>query len=480
MADRDSPSFNIRPVVLSGGSGTRLWPMSRESYPKQLLPLVSTLSLLQETARRVSDPSLFAPPIVVCNEEHRFVVAEQLREIGIAPNTIALEPVGRNTAPALCIGAMLALREDADALILILPSDHTVADASAFRSACTRAASAAALGALVTFGITPTRPETGYGYIRRGAPLGAENGCYRIAEFVEKPDTATAAAYLAGGQHAWNSGMFLFPARLALAEMARLEPAMVEGCRTALEGATRDLDFLRLAREPFAALVGQSIDYALMERTDKAAVVPVEMGWSDVGAWSALWEIGGKDGSGNVLIGDVTAIDARNSYVRSEGRLVAAVGIEDLIVIATDDAVLVARRDRAQDVKAVVERLKASNRPELSFHPRIYRPWGYFQTLHDGERFQVKRITVKPGARLSLQMHHHRAEHWIVVNGTARVTRGEDSFLLSENESAYIPMFTKHRLENPGKVPLNLIEVQSGAYLGEDDIVRFDDAYGRN
>jgi mannose-1-phosphate guanylyltransferase/mannose-6-phosphate isomerase len=480
MTDATPPDRKIRPVVLSGGAGTRLWPMSREAYPKQLLPLTSALSLLQETARRVSDPNLFAPPIVVCNEEHRFVVAEQLREIGIVPGAIALEPVGRNTAPALCIGAMLALRDDADALILILPSDHAIADAAAFRAACARAADAAASGALVTFGIAPTRAETGYGYIRRGAPLGAANGCYRVAEFVEKPDAATAASFVAGGQHAWNSGMFLFPARLALEEMARLEPAMIEGCRAALEGATHDLDFLRLAREPFAALTGRSIDYALMERTDRAAVVPVEMGWSDVGAWSALWEIGGKDTSGNVLVGDVTAIDARNSYVRAEGRLVAAVGIEDLVVVATEDAVLVARRDRAQDVKDIVERLKAANRPESSFHPRVYRPWGYYQTLHDGERFQVKRITVKPGARLSLQMHHHRAEHWVVVNGTARVTRGEESFLLTENESTFIPMFTKHRLENPGKVPLNLIEVQSGAYLGEDDIVRFDDAYGRN
>jgi mannose-1-phosphate guanylyltransferase / mannose-6-phosphate isomerase len=474
---RDHP--RIHPVVLSGGAGTRLWPMSREAYPKQLLPLTSELSLLQETARRVSDPARFAAPLIVCNEEHRFAVAEQLRQLGIAPAAILLEPVGRNTAPAVAVAALALAREDPDALMLVLPSDHAIADAAAFRAACDMAAAAARTGALVTFGIRPDRPETGYGYIRRGAALKGANGAFRVAEFVEKPDAKTAAAYVAGGMHDWNSGMFLFPARLAIDELERLEPEMVALCRAALDGAQSDLDFLRLARAPFESAPAKSIDYALMEHTAAAAVVPAEMGWNDVGAWSALWDIGAKDGNGNVVGGDVVTVDVANSYLRSEGRLIAAVGVSDLIVISTDDVVLVVPRDRAQDVKAIVDGLKKSNRPEPVFHPRIYRPWGYYQTVHDGERFQVKRITVKPGARLSLQMHHHRAEHWIIVNGSALVTRGEETFLLTENQSAYIPMFTRHRLENPGKVPLNLIEVQSGSYLGEDDIVRYDDSYGR-
>lgn len=470
----------IHPVVLSGGSGTRLWPMSREAYPKQLLPLVSELSLLQETARRVAEPTLFHAPLFVCNEEHRFIVAEQLRQIDIAPRGIVLEPVGRNTAPAVCVAALLLAADDPEALMLVLPSDHVIADARLFHDACRIAAAAAARGALVTFGITPDRPETGYGYIRRGEGLANVEGAYRVAEFVEKPNAATARQFLAGGKHAWNSGMFLFPASLVIDEMERFEPEMVSRCRDAVAGLAKDLDFLRLARDPFAAAPSKSIDYALMEKTDRAAVVPAELGWNDVGSWSALWDIGKKDDAGNVVMGDVTLLDATNSYVRSEDRLVAAIGIKDLIVIATDDVVLVVPRERAQDVKAMVDKLRAGNRTEPAFHPRVYRPWGYYQTVHDGDRFQVKRITVKPGAQLSLQMHHHRAEHWIVVNGTARVTCGEKTFLLTENESTYIPMFTKHRLENPGKVALNLIEVQSGGYLGEDDIVRFDDQYGRN
>ncbi len=482
MATQAADSGNrrmIHPVVLSGGAGTRLWPMSREAYPKQLLPLLSELSLLQETARRVNDPTRFAAPLVVCNEEHRFVVAEQLRELAIAPAAILLEPAGRNTAPAVAIAALALLKDDADALMLVLPSDHAIADTAAFHAACDAAAEAARQGALVTFGIRPDRPETGYGYIRRGAALKGATGAFRVAEFVEKPDAATAASYLAGGKHDWNSGMFLFPARLALDELERLDPEMVALCRRALDEATADLDFLRLARAPFEAIAGKSIDYALMEHTASAAVVPADMGWNDVGAWSALWDVGDKDADGNVVGGDVVTVDVRNSYLRSEGKLIAAVGVSDMIVVATDDVVLVVPRDRAQDVKQVVDGLKKSNRPEPMFHPRIYRPWGYYQTVHDGERFQVKRITVKPGAKLSLQMHHHRAEHWIIVNGSALVTRGEDTFLLTENQSAYIPMFTPHRLENPGKVPLNLIEVQSGSYLGEDDIVRYEDNYGR-
>ncbi len=363
--------------------------------------------------------------------------------------------------------------------MLVLPSDHAIADTAAFHAACATAARAARAGALVTFGIRPDRAEAGYGYIRRGAALDGVGGAFRVAEFVEKPDAATAASFVAGGTHDWNSGMFLFPARLALDELTRLEPEMVAACRRALDEAQSDLDFLRLAREPFEQAPAKSIDYALMEHTATAAVVPADMGWNDVGAWSALWDIGTKDENGNVIGGDVVTVDVSNSYLRSEGRLIAAVGVSDLIVVSTDDVVLVVPRDRAQDVKSIVDGLKKSNRPEPTFHPRIYRPWGYYQTVHDGERFQVKRITVKPGAKLSLQMHHHRAEHWIIVNGSALVTRDDETVLLTENQSAYIPMFTRHRLENPGKVPLNLIEVQSGSYLGEDDIVRYEDNYGR-
>jgi mannose-1-phosphate guanylyltransferase/mannose-1-phosphate guanylyltransferase/mannose-6-phosphate isomerase len=454
--------------------------MSREAYPKQLLPLVSESSLLQDTARRVSEPALFHAPLFVCNDEHRFIVAEQLRQVDIAPRAIVLEPLGRNTAPAVCVAALLLTNEDPEAHMLVLPSDHILTDVASFHAACRTALEAASSGALVTFGIAPDRPETGYGYIRRGTALKAVKGAYRVAEFVEKPDEATARDFVAGGKHAWNSGMFLFPCALLLSELERQEPEMVAACRRAVAATKSDLDFLRLDKEAFAAAPSKSIDYALMERTDKAAVVPVELGWNDVGTWSALWDIGTKDESGNVTKGDVVALGAKNSYLRSEGRLVAAIGVENMIVISTDDVVLVLPRDRAQDVKLVVDKLRAGNRSEPAFHPRVYRPWGFYQTIHDGERFQVKRITVKPGAQLSLQMHHHRAEHWIVVNGTAKVTCGEETFLLPENESTYIPMFTKHRLENPGKVPLNLIEVQSGGYLGEDDIVRFDDQYGRN
>ncbi|MBM3488572.1 MAG: mannose-1-phosphate guanylyltransferase/mannose-6-phosphate isomerase [Alphaproteobacteria bacterium] len=480
MARDDPSAIKIQPVILSGGSGTRLWPLSREAYPKQLLPLTSEASLLQNTVRRIADPAQFAPPLVVCNLEHRFIIAEQLRAIGIAPRRIVLEPIGRNTAPAAAIAALLAARDDPKTLLLLMPSDHAIADPGAFARAVATAAGAAAAGGLVTFGIKPTRPETGYGYLRRGAPLAGVPGCFAVAAFTEKPAQATAAEYVAGGAHDWNSGMFLYRADAFLAELARLEPGLLAGCRAALDAAETDLDFLRLGRDAFAAVPSISIDYAVMERTGNAVVVPVDMGWNDVGSWSALWDIAERDAAGNVLIGDVLALDARNSYVRSEGRLVATVGIDDLIIVAGADAVLVLPRSRAQDVKALVDRLKAERRSEAVLHPVVYRPWGYYQSVIEGERFQVKRITVNVGARLSLQMHHHRAEHWIVVNGTARVTRGEDTFLLYENASTYIPPNTRHRLENPGKVPLNLIEVQSGSYLGEDDIVRFEDSYGRN
>lgn len=470
----------IIPVILSGGTGTRLWPMSRESYPKQLLALTSERSLLQETVARVVDPARFAPPMIVCNAEHRFIIAEELKQTGVTPHSIVLEPVGRNTAPAVAVAALMLAEADAQALMLVLPSDHTIADEAAFRSAVASAAAVAGNGALITFGIKPTTAETGYGYIHRGAPLKGHAGCFEVAEFVEKPDAATAARYLSAGDYDWNSGMFLFAPSSYLAELERLEPEMLDACRAAVSGAEKDLDFLRLAADAFRRSPSRSIDYAVMEHTRRAVVVPAEMGWSDIGSWKALWDIGARDGSGNVLVGDVEAIDSANSYLRSESRLLAAIGVRDMIVVATDDVVLVLPKDRAQDVRMLVDALKSRNRTEADMHPRVYRPWGYYQTVHAGDRFQVKRITVNVGASLSLQLHRHRAEHWVVANGAARVTRGDEVFMLNENESTFIPPNTRHRLENPGKVPLNLIEIQSGSYLGEDDIVRFEDDYGRD
>jgi mannose-1-phosphate guanylyltransferase/mannose-1-phosphate guanylyltransferase/mannose-6-phosphate isomerase len=477
---RDDKAGTITPVILSGGSGTRLWPMSRALYPKQLLPLVSAHSLLQETVQRVADPARFAAPLVIANDEHRFIIAEQLRQIDAAPQAIVLEPVGRNTAPAACIAALILAASDPGALLLVMPSDHVIADGDAFRAAVARAAEAARAGALVTFGIAADRPETGYGYIRRGAPLQGQDGCYAVAAFVEKPDRARAQSYVAAGDYAWNSGIFLFPAGLYLDELTRRHPELVAGCRAALEKAQRDLTFLRLDKQSFAALRGESIDYAVMEHTKRAAVVPVSMGWDDIGSWDALWSIGDKDATGNVMLGDVIAEDSKNSYFRSEERLIAALGVEDLVVVATGDVVLVAKRDRAQDIKLLVARLERAGRSELGTHLTVHRPWGTYRSIHEGNRVQVKHIMVKPGAQLSLQMHHHRAEHWVVVSGTAKVVRGEDEIMLYEDQSTYIPLGTKHRLENPGKIPLHLIEVQSGSYLGEDDIVRFQDTYGRS
>jgi mannose-1-phosphate guanylyltransferase/mannose-6-phosphate isomerase len=470
----------ITPVILSGGAGTRLWPLSRSLYPKQLLPLVGGETLLQEAARRVADPARFEAPILVANDEHRFIVAEQLRAIGVAPAALILEPVGRNTAPAIAVAALTAVEKDPDALILVMPSDHVIGNRAAFVAAVERAADAARAGGLVTFGITADRPETGYGYIKRGAPLGKVDGVFKVAAFVEKPDRAKAADYLAAGDYVWNSGIFLFPAKPFLAELERLRPEMLKGVRAAMSGAARDLDFLRLEKAAFAALKGESVDYAVMEHTANAAVVPVEMGWSDVGSWDALWDIKAKDNDGNVVQGDVVLEDVKNTYVRAEHGLVAALGVEDLVVVTTDDVVLVARRDRAQDIKKVIARLEKDKRPELAAHMVVHRPWGTYCSIHNGERVQVKHIMVKPGAKLSLQMHHHRAEHWVVVTGTAKVTRGKEEIILFEDQSTYIPMGTPHRLENPGKIPLHLIEVQSGSYLGEDDIVRFEDTYGRS
>jgi mannose-1-phosphate guanylyltransferase / mannose-6-phosphate isomerase len=470
----------IHPVILSGGSGTRLWPMSRTLYPKQLLTLFGHESLLQQTARRVVEPERFAPPLLVANEEHRFIIAEQLREIAVTPRALLLEPVGRNTAPAACIAALALTETEPDPLMLLMPSDHTIGDRAVFGAAIDRASVAARAGALVSFGIAPERAETGYGYIRRGGELNGIEGVFAVAEFVEKPGLDQAQEYIASGEHSWNSGIFLFAARLYLDELERLRPDMVAACRQALATAQRDSDFIRLGKEAFSACADDSIDYAVMEHTRRAAIVPVSMGWSDVGSWDALWELGIKDQDGNSIAGNVIAEEAHNCYLRSEAGLVAAVGIEDLVVVATADAVMVAPRNRTQEVKKLVARLVRDRREEADALPTVHRPWGNFTSLHNGHRVQVKHIMVKPGGKLSLQMHHHRAEHWIVVQGTAKIRRGEQEMMLSEDQSTYIPIGTAHRLENPGKIPLHLIEVQSGSYLGEDDIVRLEDSYGRS
>ena len=469
----------IYPVVLSGGSGTRLWPMSRTLYPKQLLTLFGQDSLLQQTVRRVAGDGRFAAPLLVANEEHRFIIAEQLREIGAVPGALLLEPIARNTAPAACVAALALSETDPDPLILVMPSDHTIGDAEAFLAAVDLAATAARNGALVTFGITPERAETGYGYIQRGVTLATE-GVFAVAKFVEKPGPEQAREYLVSGEYSWNSGIFLFPARLYIDELERQRPDMVAACRRALAEGRRDSDFTRLDKEAFSACDSDSIDYAVMEKTHRAAVVPVAMEWSDIGSWDALWEMSAKDRDGNSIEGNVLAEDTRNCYLRSEAGLVAAIGIEDLVVVGTADAVMVAPRRRTQEVKKLVARLVSERRDEADALPTVHRPWGSFTSLHNGHRVQVKHIVVKPGGKLSLQMHHHRAEHWVVVQGTARIRRGEEEMMLSEDQSTYIPLGTAHRLENPGKIPLHLIEVQSGSYLGEDDIVRLEDSYGRS
>ena len=464
---------DLLPVILSGGSGTRLWPLSRESYPKQFLPLVEDISMLQATWRRVA-PLAGRRPIVVANQEHRFMAAEQLREMGAEPSAILLEPVGRNTAPAIAVAALEAMRDGEDALLLVLPSDHVIRDEAAFHAVVRAALPAAREGRLVTFGIVPTAPETGYGYIQATAGEGVR----AVAQFVEKPDRATAEAYLASGAYFWNSGMFLFRASRYLQELQRWQPAMLAACRQALDEARRDTDFVRLQAEHFADCPSDSIDYAVMEKTDAAAVIALDAGWNDVGSWAALWEATAQDAEGNAHHGDVIALNCRNTYAHAS-RLVAMIGLEDVVVVDTDDALLIAHRDQVQQVKDVVGKIKGSGRTHAVTHRKVYRPWGAYDSIDNGERFQVKRITVKPGGALSLQMHHHRAEHWIVVSGTAKVTRGDETILLAENQSTYIPLGVVHRLENPGRLPLELIEVQSGAYLGEDDIVRFEDVYGR-
>jgi len=422
-------------------------------------------------------------PVILCNEEHRFLVAEQLRQLGVSPGAIVLEPVGRNTAPAAAVAALHAAGLSKEALILVLPADHAITDESTFAAAVTAGIPAARAGRLITFGILPAHPETGYGYIKLGAPLdgiGGQDSVRAVAAFKEKPDLETAKTYVDSGEYVWNSGIFLFSAQTYLDELSRHAPDMVDSCRASLAKARQDLDFTRLETESFEACVDNSIDYAIMEKTSLAAVVSMDAGWSDVGSWRALWEIGGRDETGNVLSGDVLAQDTRDTYVRAEGRLVATLGVENLVIVETSDAVLVAAKDKVQDVKKLVDQLKQAGRGEATIHRKVYRPWGSYQGIDLGQGFQVKRITVNPGSTLSLQMHHHRAEHWVVVRGTARITRGEETVLLSEDQSTYIPLGTTHRLNNPGKIPLELIEVQTGSYLGEDDIVRFEDIYGRD
>ncbi len=475
----------LLPVILAGGGGTRLWPMSREHYPKQFLALTGDDSLLQQTVKRLdlaTDQASIDPPLILCNEEHRFLVAEQLRLIDADNSGIFLEPVGRNTAPALTIAALHAARGDGDPILFMMPADHVIRDLDAFHAAIARGMKEASTGSLVTFGIVPDRPETGYGYIRQGEALDGE-GVNRIAEFVEKPDLETAEGYLAEGHHVWNSGMFMMRASVWLQAIEQHRPDILEAAGTAYGQASEDGDFLHLDQAAFSACPADSVDYAVMERiagTDQpSAVIAMDAGWSDVGAWSSLWEIAEHDADGNMLRGDVCSIDSKDCAIVADHRFVAALGCEDLVVVETADAVMVAPRNKAQSVKQIVAWLKQQGRDERLTHRRVYRPWGNYESIDFGARFQVKRITVSPGERLSLQMHHHRAEHWIVVTGTARVTRNDETFLLGENESTYIPLGATHRLENPGTIPLEIIEIQSGAYLGEDDIVRFEDAYHR-
>lgn len=477
----------IYPVILSGGSGTRLWPLSRAALPKQLLPLVSDRSMLQETLLRLAGlPGVSDTPMVVCGHDHRFLVAEQMQEIGVAHPAIMLEPIGRNTAPAVAVAALALLEQDVDATMIVLPADHLIADTAAFHLAIGRAAQAAEAGYLVTFGIQPDAPETGYGYIRRGEGLEQQGDAelknvWRVGAFVEKPDAATAQTYVQSGEYFWNSGMFVFKAARYLQELEKFRPDILAAARAAWQQRVNDLDFCRLATEAFKACPSESIDYAVMEKTDAAAVIPVDIGWNDIGSWSSLWQTAtGRDNAGNSVRGDVLLEQVSNSYVRAESRMVAAIGLTDVVIIETQDAVLVAHKDQAQQVKKIVERMQADARGEHITHTRVFRPWGWYEQRDAGARFQVKRIMLKPGAKISLQSHQHRSEHWVVVSGTATVTRGEEVLTLNENQSTYIPAGMVHRLANDADQPLHIIEIQSGSYLGEDDIVRLEDIYKRD
>lgn len=467
------------PVILSGGSGTRLWPSSRQKYPKQLLKLVGEQTMLQGTISRL-DSSERLEPMVVCNNDHRFLVAEQLRESGYQNYSIILEPAQRDTAPAIALAALRALEIGDDPNLLILPADHEIKDHSKFNQIVEDAQAMSEKGALVSFGIVANKPHTGYGYIRSGELVNDQSNAYDLAEFVEKPSLEKAQEYLENGNYMWNSGMFMFKASVFLNELQQTEPEMLEACKQAMSNFQEDMDFIRVGEEEFKKSPSKSIDYAVMEKTTNAVVIPADIGWSDVGSWSALWEVKDKDDSGNVCQGDVCLNDVDNSIVVSDGKLIAAVGVSNLVIVESDDAILVADKDQSESVKTIVDKLKTNKRAEVEFHRKVFRPWGYYDSIENGNGFQVKRLVVYPGEKLSLQKHHHRAEHWVVVKGTAEVVNGDETMLLQINQSTYIPIGAKHQLSNPGKVQLELIEVQSGEYLGEDDIVRFEDIYGRS
>ena len=468
----------IIPVILSGGSGTRLWPLSRRMHPKQLLPLINDTSMLQDTITRLTGSPDIDHVMVICNDDYRFMVAEQVKETDIATNEIILEPMGRSTAPAIALAAFNAVRDGDDPVLLVLPADHVIADVDSFQSALQLGKQQAEAGKLVTFGIQPDTPETGFGYIKAHS-TGGDEAVYAVDQFVEKPDAETATNYLADGHYYWNSGMFMFKAMTYLEALQIHSADIYQASQAAFKAAIRDSDFVRVDKNEFESCPSDSIDYAVMEKVDNAVVIPVDIGWSDVGSWSALHDVGDVDDQGNTLIGDVKSGLTTNSYVRANNRLVVTLGVDNMIVVDTDDALLVANRENVQDIKAIVEQLSKENREEVDLHKSVYRPWGHYQGIDAGPHYQVKRITVSPAAAISLQLHHHRSEHWIVVSGTAKVTRGDEEFIISENESTYIPLGEKHRLENIGKIPLRLIEVQTGSYLGEDDIVRFEDIYGR-
>ena len=468
----------IIPVILSGGSGTRLWPLSRRMHPKQLLPLINDTSMLQDTITRLTGSPDIDHVMVICNDDYRFMVAEQVKETDIATNEIILEPMGRNTAPAIALAAFNAVRDGDDPVLLVLPADHVIADVDSFQGALQLGKQQAEAGKLVTFGILPDTPETGFGYIKARS-TGGDEAVYAVDQFVEKPDAETATNYLADGHYYWNSGMFMFKAMTYLEALQIHSAEIYQASQAAFKAAIRDSDFVRVDKNEFESCPSDSIDYAVMEKVDNAVVIPVDIGWSDVGSWSALHDVGDVDDQGNTLIGDVKSGLTTNSYVRANNRLVVTLGVDNMIVVDTDDALLVANRENVQDIKAIVEQLSKENREEVDLHKSVYRPWGHYQGIDAGPHYQVKRITVSPAAAISLQLHHHRSEHWIVVSGTAKVTRGDEEFIISENESTYIPLGEKHRLENIGKIPLRLIEVQTGSYLGEDDIVRFEDIYGR-